>query len=109
MTTPRAKHDSVPSCPANKVRVGHPSVDRRPEGTDKSAKRKVVSGSWARLLKRVFAIDVSRYPRCGADLEIIAAVLDPIQIARYLKHTGMPAAPPARAGVKIRLANDEWC
>jgi hypothetical protein len=42
-------------------------------------------------------------------LEIIAAVLDPIQIARYLKQTSMPAAPPARAGVKMRVANDEWC
>ncbi len=39
---------------------------------------------------------------------IAAVVLDPIQIARYLKHTGMPAAPPTRAGVKMRLANDEW-
>jgi hypothetical protein len=65
--------------------------------------------SWARLLKRVFAIDVSRCPRCKSDLEIIAAVLDPKQIARYLKHTGMPAAPPARVGVKMRVANDEWC
>jgi hypothetical protein len=52
---------------------------------------------------------VSRCPHCGSDLEIIAAVLDPKQIARYLKHTGMPAAPPARAGVKMRVANDEWC
>jgi len=35
--------------------------------------------------------------------------LDPKQIARYLKHTGMPAAPPARAGVKMRVVYDEWC
>gem|GEM_PF-4379897 len=45
----------------------------------------------------------------GSDLEIIAAVVDPIQIARYLKHTGMPAAPPARAGVKMRVVCDEYC
>jgi hypothetical protein len=43
------------------------------------------------------------------NLEIIAAVLDPTQIARYLKHTGKPAAPPARAGVKMRIVCDEWC
>ncbi len=69
--------------------------------------RRFASGSWARLLKPVFAVDVSRCPRCKSDLEIIAAVLDPNQIARYLKHTGMPAAPPSRAGVKMRLANEE--
>ncbi len=33
-------------------------------------------------------------PRCGHDLEIIAATVDRIQIARYLKHTGMPARGP---------------
>ena len=83
-------------------------VSLRPEGTEKSARSQVTSGSWARLLKRVFAIDVSRCPRCGGELEIIAAVLDPKQIARYLKHTGMPAAPPARAGVKMRVVCEEW-
>jgi len=31
------------------------------------------------------------------------------QIARYLKHTGMPAAPPSRAGVKMRVVCYEWC
>jgi hypothetical protein len=79
------------------------------QAAEKSTKSKVTSGCWARFLKRVFAIDVSRCPRRRSDLEIIAAVLDPIQIGRYLKHKGMPAAPPARAGVKIRLANEEWC
>jgi hypothetical protein len=61
--------------------------------------RKKQSPLWqlGEAFKTVFAIDVSRCPRCKRDLEIIAAVLDPIQIARYLKPRGMPAAPPARA------------
>jgi hypothetical protein len=83
-------------------------VSLKPGGAEKSEKSQVTSGSWARLLKRVFAIDVSRCPRCKSELEIIAAVLDPKQIARYLKHTGMPAAPPARAGVKMRVVYEEW-
>ena len=29
--------------------------------------------SWARLLKRVFDIDIERYPNCGGALKIIAA------------------------------------
>jgi hypothetical protein len=65
------------------------------EGGERSEPGGVASGSWARLLKRVFAIDVSRCPRCGSDLEIVAAVLDPKQIARYLVHAGMATAPPA--------------
>ncbi len=58
---------------------------------------------------RVFAIDVSRCPRCQSELEITSAVLDPIQIARYLKNVGMPAAPPARAPAKLKVLCEEWC
>ncbi len=49
------------------------------------------------------------YPRCGADLEIISAVLDTEQISRYLKYVGMPAAPPPRAGIKMKVLCDDWC
>ena len=79
------------------------------EGGERSEPGGVASGSWARLLKRVFAIDVSRCPRCGSDLEIVAAVLDPKQIARYLGHMGMATAPPLRGGVKMRVLCEEWC
>ena len=98
------RRDEIILAPGRRKR----KISLGPKGAEKSPKSKVNSGSWARLLKRVFAIDVSRCPRCGADLEIIAAVLDPIQIARYLKHTGMPAAPPARAGIKMRVDNEQW-
>jgi len=33
--------------------------------------------SWARLLKRVFDIDLEHCPHCGGTLTIIAAILDP--------------------------------
>lgn len=32
--------------------------------------------------------------RCDGDLQIMAALLDPIEIAHCFKHKGMPAAPP---------------
>jgi len=99
------RRDEVILVPGKRKR----KISLGPQGAEKSPKSKVTSGSWARLLKRVFAIDVSRCPRCKSELEIMAAVLDPIQIARYLKHTGMPAAPPSRAGVKMRIACEEWC
>jgi len=32
---------------------------------------------WARLLKRVFALDLEYCPWCGGDMKIIAAIDDP--------------------------------
>ena len=36
--------------------------------------------SWARLLKRVFNIDIQQCPHCGGTLKIIAAIEDPTVI-----------------------------
>ena len=38
--------------------------------------------SWARLLERVFAIDVEHCPQCGGDLKIISAIEEPAVIVR---------------------------
>ena len=35
------------------------------------------AGGWARLLKRIFDIDVEHCPNCGGALKIIAAIEDP--------------------------------
>jgi hypothetical protein len=40
--------------------------------------------SWARLLKRVFEIDLEHCPQCGGLLKIIAAIEDPPVIAKIL-------------------------
>jgi len=51
--------------------------------------------SWARLLKRVFDIDIEHCSNCGGTLKIIAAIEDPAVIAKILTHLGLPArAPP---------------
>ncbi|MFM7531966.1 MAG: transposase [Rubrivivax sp.] len=52
--------------------------------------------SWARLLARVFDIDVERCA-CGGQLKIIAAIEDPVVIGRILTHLGVPARAPPRA------------
>ncbi len=52
--------------------------------------------SWARLLKRVFDIDIEHCPRCGGRLKIIAAIEEPPVIARILTHLGLPARAPPR-------------
>jgi len=46
--------------------------------------------SWARLLKRVFDIDIEHCPHCGGALRIIAAILASNAITKILDHLGLP-------------------
>ncbi|MFN5157192.1 MAG: hypothetical protein ACK5IH_13215 [Betaproteobacteria bacterium] len=53
--------------------------------------------SWARLLKRVFDIDMHTCPNCGGgELKIIAAILERPVIAKILTHLGLDPQPPPR-------------
>ena len=47
--------------------------------------------SWARLLKRVFEIDLQHCPNCGGELKIIAAILESAVIERILAQLGLQA------------------
>jgi hypothetical protein len=60
--------------------------------------------SWARLLKRVFDIDIEHCPNCGGALKIIAApsthwtgIEDPPVIVKILRDLGLPTRAPPRA------------
>ena len=53
--------------------------------------------SWARLLKRVFDIDIEHCPQCGGRLKIIAVIEEPPVIVSILTHLGLSAQPPPRA------------
>ena len=55
---------------------------------------------WARLLKRVFDIDLEHCPRCGGEFKIIAAIEEPAVIVRILTHLGLPARAPLRAPLR---------
>ena len=57
--------------------------------------------SWARLLKRVFDIDIEHCPHCGGTLKIIAAILESGAITKILNHLGLPARAPPRAPAQI--------
>jgi hypothetical protein len=52
---------------------------------------------WARLLQRVFGLDLEHCPNCGGALKIIAAIEDPAVIVKILTHLGLPARAPPRA------------
>jgi len=52
--------------------------------------------SWARLLKRVFDIDLEHCPNCGGDLSIVAVILEQAAITKILNHLGLPIRAPPR-------------
>ena len=59
---------------------------------------------WARLLKRVFGIDIETCPHCQGKLKIIAAIEDPAIIAKILKHLGLPTrAPPKKPALYMDI------
>jgi len=57
--------------------------------------------SWAQLLKRVFAIDITTCPQCGGTLTILAAIKDPAVIVKILGHLGLPSRAPPRTPARL--------
>jgi hypothetical protein len=54
--------------------------------------------SWARLLQRVFDIDMQHCPNCDdGELKIIAAILERPVIEKILAHLGLEQPPPPKA------------
>ena len=56
-------------------------------------KENLKNSSWARLLSRVFGIDVLKC-ECGSELKPVSAILKGDEIKRYLRHLGLDADPP---------------
>jgi hypothetical protein len=54
--------------------------------------------TWARLLHRVFAIEVLVCDRCGGPWRIRGAVTDPPAVRRVLVALGLAVKPPAPEG-----------
>jgi hypothetical protein len=63
---------------------------------DAHAQGEIPRMNWARLLKRVFDIDVEHCPNRGSSLKSIAAIEDPPVIIKILSHLGLPTRAPAR-------------
>ena len=56
--------------------------------------------SWSKMLAKVFKIDVTQCIHCTGTLRPIAAIKDPDEIIRYLKHKGIDYEPPEKAPAK---------
>ena len=58
----------------------------------------------AELLKRVFKVDVETCDKCGGKMKYMAAILDPVEIHRYLDHEGLSATgPPCELSEEVPL------
>ena len=93
---PRARH--------RHLIVARPSLPTRPAGSEQAASARTAPMSWMARLQRVWGIDLSRCPRCGGEVRVIATVTDPAVIAPILEHLRRrehqarePRAPPPLA------------
>jgi hypothetical protein len=65
--------------------------------------------SWARLLKRVFALDMARCPFCQqGSLRIIAAITQGEVIRKILRHLKLATDPPPIAPARVRQEAFAW-
>jgi len=60
---------------------------------------------WAELLRRIYEVDPLRCPACGAQMRIIAVIMEPKVIDRILAHLRRKGRDP-RAGPWRSLAGD---
>jgi hypothetical protein len=65
--------------------------------------------SWARLLKRVFALDLGTCPLCPrGTLQSIAAITQAEVMRKMLRHLKRAADPPPIAPARARPAPCDW-
>jgi hypothetical protein len=75
------------------------------EETDTGAPR----WSWARLLKRVLALEMARCPFCQrGSLRIIAAITQGEVIRKILRHLKLAVDPPSIAPARVRQEAFAW-
>ena len=65
-------------------------------------KTPIKKSSWAKLLARVFDIDISKCVHCNGKMKIIASIKDPPVIKRILTHLGLSPIPPPLAPARCR-------
>ena len=72
------------------------------EGEANCVHHRPVRLSWAKLLKRVFDLDLEQCPNCGGELKMIAAIPEQPVIKKILTHLGLQARAPPRAPARAQ-------
>ena len=76
---------------------GQPSavhLDDPVEPSEESVSARESRAAWARLLAKVYEVDVLRCPRCGSTMKVFAVITDPQQVRRVLRHLIKTGASP---------------
>jgi hypothetical protein len=73
------------------------------EPKPENPKKKAYKLSWAKLLKRVFSLDMENCRHCGGEMKLIAAIMDTLTIEKILKHVNLPHKPPDIARSKYYI------
>ena len=64
-----------------------PAPDNKHDASEGTGESKPTAPmSWMQRLRRVFDIDLKSCPRCGGQVRVIAAIIEPALIAQILKH-----------------------
>jgi len=99
----------IPGCGHHPVSSGDPEPRENgatPAATDSPASRPSRYYSWPELMRRVFAVDVLRCPRCHAGPMRILAAIHPPTAQAILKSMGLPTrAPPL---VPAQTTHEDW-
>ena len=66
----------------------HSDKTNKTSRTEQKKAKKSYSMGWAKMLKRVFDIDIQTCLKCGGQIKIISAILNPQVIKRILAHLG---------------------
>jgi hypothetical protein len=85
---PRAHLTRFHGVLAPNAKIRSKVVPKKKEAKAKTPKSKRIS--WAKLLKRVFAIDMENCTQCGGKLELVAAIMEEAAVEKILKHVGRP-------------------
>lgn len=81
----------VPAVKEREVEAGCPLADSTDPDDPEDRQQ---ASRWARLMRRVFDIDVLVCDRCGGTRRIIAFVTERRVVQRILGHLGLPTEPP---------------
>jgi hypothetical protein len=82
------------------------SLEVQNEDADNNTKQKRIS--WAKLLSRVFALDMNNCDHCGAEMKAISAVIKQKIVVKILTHLGLPARAPPISPSRIPRQEDFW-
>ena len=72
------------------------------ENKDPNENASLKKSSPAKILARVFGVDVSKCVHCNGKMKIIASIKDPPVIKKILTHLGLSPIPPPLAPARCR-------